>query len=74
MSATYHTLMNYSMRVSDLWLRLDFVGIIALTLGVFVSGIYMVFYCESTLKKMYWAMVCMLYQLILHWRAKHCFN
>ena len=57
MSATYHTLMNHSMRVSELWLRLDFVGIIVLTLGDFVSGIYMVFYCEPTLQKINWAMV-----------------
>lgn len=49
--------MNHSMRVSDLWLRLDFVGIIILTLGDFVSGIYMVFYCEPTLQKVYWTMV-----------------
>lgn len=58
LSAIYHTLMNHSMRVSDLWLRLDFVGIIVLTLGDFVSGIYMVFYCEPTLRKIYWTMVC----------------
>lgn len=57
MSATYHTLMNHSMRVSDIWLRLDFIGIIVLTLGDFVSGIYMGFYCEPTLKKIYWTMV-----------------
>jgi adiponectin receptor len=57
-SATYHTLTNHSKNVSNLWLRLDFVGIIILTLGDFVSGIDMVFYCEPTLKKVYWAMVC----------------
>jgi len=59
MSATYHTLMNHSQKVSELWLRLDYVGIIILTLGDFVSGIYMVFYCEPTLQKVYWAMVCL---------------
>ena len=58
MSATYHTVMNHSMRVSNLWLRLDLVGIIVLTLGDFVSGIYMVFYCEQMLQKIYWTMVC----------------
>ncbi len=56
MSATYHTLMNHSATVSSLWLRLDYVGIIILTLGDFVSGIYLVFYCEPTLQKVYWAM------------------
>lgn len=57
MSASYHTLMNHSATVSNLWLRLDYVGIIILTLGDFVSGIYLVFYCEPTLQKVYWSMV-----------------
>lgn len=57
LSATYHTLMNHSADVSHLWLRFDFVGIIVLTLGDFVSGIYMVFYCEPDLQKIYWTMV-----------------
>ena len=57
MSSTYHTLMNHSASVSKTWLRLDYVGIIILTLGDFVSGIYMVFYCEPTLQKVYWTMV-----------------
>ena len=50
LSATYHTLMNHSAHISNLWLRIDYVGIVILTLGDFVSGIYMVFYCEPTLR------------------------
>lgn len=57
LSTTYHTLMNHSDHVSHLWLRIDFVGIILHTLGNFVSGIYMVFYCEPILQKVYWTMV-----------------
>ncbi|KUJ14220.1 hemolysin-III family protein [Mollisia scopiformis] len=57
MSAAYHTLMNHSNHVSHLWLRLDFVGIAILTLGDFVSGIYMVFYCEPVLQRIYWIMI-----------------
>ncbi|GLB07713.1 hypothetical protein AtubIFM57258_003074 [Aspergillus tubingensis] len=57
LSTTYHTLMNHSLQVSELWLRLDFVGIIVLTLGDFVSGIYMVFYCEPLLRRIYWGMI-----------------
>lgn len=56
-SATYHTLMNHSSSVSDLWLRLDYVGIVILTLGDFVSGIYLIFYCEPALQRVYWTMV-----------------
>jgi adiponectin receptor len=64
LSAAYHTLMNHSSRVSHLWLQLDLVGIVILTLGEFVSGIYFGFYCKQTLQRIYWAMV---YMLPLPW-------
>lgn len=57
LSFLYHTLMNHSMGISYLWLRLDYVGILALTLGDFVSGIRVGFYCDPTLQKIYWSMV-----------------
>lgn len=57
LSTTYHTLMNHSYEVEQLWLRLDLIGIVVLTLGDFVSGIYMVFWCESLQRKIYWSMV-----------------
>ena len=49
--------MNHSEVVSDLWLRLDYVRVIILTLGDFVSGKGMVFYCELVLRIWYWAML-----------------
>jgi adiponectin receptor len=55
-SASFHVLINHSGH-SHLWLRLDFFGIMVHVLGYFVSGIYMIFYCEPTLQKIYWAMV-----------------
>lgn len=57
LSTTYHTLMNHSYEVEQLWLRLDLIGIVVLTLGDFVSGIYMVFWCEPLQRKIYWSMV-----------------
>lgn len=57
LSATYHTMSNHSCKLSSIWLQFDFVGIIVLTLGDFVSGIYMAFYCEPTLQQAYWASV-----------------
>lgn len=57
LSATYHTLMNHSSEVEQLWLRFDLVGIVILTLGDFVSGIYMVFWCEPLQRKIYWSMI-----------------
>jgi adiponectin receptor len=56
-SFLYHTLMNHSMGVSYFLLRLDYVGILALTLGDFVSGIRVGFYCHPSLQKIYWSMV-----------------
>ncbi|KAK6529720.1 hypothetical protein TWF281_008883 [Arthrobotrys megalospora] len=56
-SSTYHTMMCHSEHISHLWLRVDFVGIVILTLGDFVSGIYLVFYCEPRLQKIYWSMI-----------------
>jgi len=57
LSATYHTFMNHSPGVSHLLLRVDFIGIVILTCGDFVSGIYVGFYCEPTLQRVYWAMI-----------------
>lgn len=56
-SAGYHTLMCHSEQVSEQWVRYDFIGIIVLIEGFFVSGIYVGFYCEPHLQMMYWAMV-----------------
>ncbi|KAL7936382.1 mPR-typeG-protein-coupled receptor [Trichoderma chlorosporum] len=57
LSTIYHTLTNHSPEVDQLWLRFDLVGIVVLTLGDFVSGIYMVFWCESLQRKIYWSMI-----------------
>ncbi|KAI3339576.1 mPR-like GPCR protein [Ustulina deusta] len=55
-SSAYHTLMSHSREVEARWLRLDFVGIIILIVGSFVSGIYVGFWCEPTERKIYWSM------------------
>ncbi|KAI1112511.1 mPR-like GPCR protein [Nemania sp. NC0429] len=55
-SSAYHTLMSHSREVEARWLRLDFVGIVILIVGSFVSGIYVVFWCEWTQRKIYWGM------------------
>lgn len=56
-STTYHTLLNHSSALETIWLRLDFSGIALLTIGDIVSGIYMIFWCESIQRRIYWAMV-----------------
>lgn len=57
LSFLYHTFTCHSLRFSTLWLQLDFVGIVTLTLGGFISGIYVGFYCDPALQKIYWSMV-----------------
>ncbi|KAI1411994.1 mPR-like GPCR protein [Hypoxylon sp. FL1857] len=57
LSSAYHTLMCHSRHVEALWLRFDFVGIILLILGSFVSGIYVGFWCETLERKIYWSMI-----------------
>ncbi|KAL6790214.1 hemolysin-III related domain-containing protein [Trichoderma sp. SZMC 28013] len=57
LSTTYHTLMNHSFNVEQLWLQYDLVGIVILTLGDLVTRIYMVFWCEHLQRKIYWSMI-----------------
>ncbi|KAI1100763.1 mPR-like GPCR protein [Jackrogersella minutella] len=56
-SSAYHTLICHSHQVEALWLRFDFVGIIVLILGSFISGIYVAFWCEALERKIYWSMI-----------------
>ena len=57
LSAAYHTLLNHSELVASIALRCDYVGILALTLGKFISGVYVCFYCEPVLQNVYWTMI-----------------
>lgn len=56
LSTVYHTMMNHS-SLSNLMLRVDYVGILTLILGSFFSGIYVGFYCEPSLRLIYWTMI-----------------
>ena len=60
LSSLYHALMCHSESVSNLWLRIDYVGILTLILGSFFSGIYVGFYCEPTKRNIYWSMIIIL--------------
>ena len=57
MSATYHTIANHSPEVSSLGNKLDYVGIVFLTVGSFIGTIYYGFYCHPHLQRLYWTMV-----------------
>lgn len=57
LSATYHTLINHSKHVEHLCLRLDMLGVVLFILGDLALGIYVVFWCESLARNIYWSMV-----------------
>ncbi|CAP86335.1 Pc20g10060 [Penicillium rubens Wisconsin 54-1255] len=56
-SSAYHTFLCHSVQVADVWVRLDYVAIVFQILGSFISGIYIGFYCEPHLQKLYWSMI-----------------
>ncbi|KAK4141510.1 mPR-like GPCR protein [Dichotomopilus funicola] len=56
-SALYHTLLCHSEWYHGLWVRFDYTAILFQMLGSFVSGIYIGFYCEPNLQKLYWSMI-----------------
>jgi len=57
LSTLYHTFMNHSQYVSYLCLRVDYIGILTLILGSFFSGVFVGFYCEPFLQRVYWTMI-----------------
>lgn len=57
LSTIYHTMINHSLRLHTTWLRMDFVGIVFLTVGVFISGVEMTFWCQPLERNIYWGMV-----------------
>lgn len=56
-SSVYHTLNCHSEAYSDLWARWDYAAIIFQTIGSFVSGVYVTFYCNPWAQLLHWAIV-----------------
>ncbi|KAF4549814.1 ADIPOR-like receptor IZH2-like protein [Elsinoe fawcettii] len=48
LSTSFHTFACHSPTVEELWVRVDFTGIIVITATTFVAGEYYLFYCEQT--------------------------
>ncbi|UKZ94930.1 uncharacterized protein TrAFT101_009783 [Trichoderma asperellum] len=53
----YNMLLCHSETYTILWARLDYTNIVVQILASFVSGIYICFYCEPNLQKLYWTMI-----------------
>ncbi|KAF2230030.1 mPR-like GPCR protein [Viridothelium virens] len=56
-SATYHLMGAHSYGVEQFWHRIDLLGIVIVTMGTFIPGIYYIFTCEPGLQKLHWAIV-----------------
>lgn len=56
-SALYHTLMNHSHAMDHFWHRVDMLGIGVFIVGDILLGIYLIFWCETTLRTIYWSTV-----------------
>lgn len=56
-SSVYHTLICHSQEMQDLWLHLDFLGIVVLILGIFISAILLGFQCHPLEQRIYCSMV-----------------
>ncbi|PQK09868.1 hypothetical protein BB8028_0002g01920 [Beauveria bassiana] len=57
LSALYHTLMNHSCTVDHFCHRLDMLGIGVFIVGDIILGVYIIFWCETTLRNIYWSMI-----------------
>lgn len=71
-STLYHTMTNHSPRVTHKCLLYDYMGIITVMLGNFISGIYFGFYCEPRLRLTYWTLVSSRSSIIQTKLANHC--
>jgi adiponectin receptor len=56
-SALYHTLTNHSYNVDHFWHRLDLICIGIYIVGDIILGVYLIFWCETTLRNIYWCIV-----------------
>lgn len=57
MSGVYHTLSNHSPIISKFWNQLDYVGIALMIWGSFIPSVYYGFWCDASLRTIYWSMV-----------------
>ena len=57
LSTTYHLVASHSRSVEQMWLRMDLLGIVIVTMGTFVPSIYYAFACHPRLQRLYWTTV-----------------
>ena len=57
LSTAFHAFANHSAEVYHVWLVCDMLGILCLTTGSFLPGVFYGFYCEPEVVLIYWSMV-----------------
>lgn len=57
-SAVYHLIGSHSHKVEQFWHQMDLLGIVIMTVGTFIPGIYYIFNCKPFLQKIHWTIVC----------------
>ncbi|KAJ6784447.1 hypothetical protein PWT90_11022 [Aphanocladium album] len=50
LSTAFHLLGAHSHKVEQFWHRMDLLGIVIVTMGTFIPGIYYIYYCEPFLQ------------------------
>ncbi|KAJ3283459.1 hypothetical protein HK104_010375 [Borealophlyctis nickersoniae] len=53
LSTMFHTCCCHSQKVAHIWNKIDYVGIVILTVGSFIPSLYYGFYCSPTLQVIY---------------------
>lgn len=61
-SAAYHLVGPHSHEVEQFWHRMDLLGIVIVTTGTFIPGIYYIFYCTLALQRFHWFIVSIISQ------------
>lgn len=64
-STAFHLFGAHSRQVEQFWHRMDLLGIVIVTMGTFIPGIYYIFFCELALQKLHWFIVSRLEYLLL---------
>lgn len=57
LSTTFHLRGFRSCAAAQTWLFVDLFGIVVLTAGTFISGIYYAFLCDQSLQILHWSIV-----------------
>ncbi|EJP70988.1 Hemolysin-III protein [Beauveria bassiana ARSEF 2860] len=56
-STAFHLFGAHSHEAEQFWHRMDLLGIVIVTMGTFIPGIYYIYFCELSLQRLHWSVV-----------------